>query len=185
MQIGHINLAKSFNGTGEHFVALVEALDRQGIRQHIVVRNKVLAGRLSIYKGVSMGPVTGSPVLAYCLMPQVDLVHAHDERSAQASLLLALTRSIPFVLTRRRRIHPSGHPLLRSIYARASSVICTTNAGAMSVANRESSIQLYVVNDIARAATADIELLANRVAAEHLRIYHRAIDTVNVPALLL
>jgi len=185
MHIGHINLAKSFNGTGEHFVALVEALDRQGIRQHIVVRNKALAGRLSIYKGVSMGPVTGSPVLAYCLMPQVDVVHAHNEKSAQAGLLLALTRSIPFVLTRRCSIHPNGHSLLRSIYARAAAVICTTNAGAKSIAHSDSFVQLHVVNDIARAASPDIEVLANKVAAEHLRIYHRAIDTVNIPALLL
>jgi len=185
MQIGHINLAKTFNGIGEHFIALVEALDRQGIRQHILVGNTALARRLAVYRGVSIGPVTGSPVLACCLMPQVDVVHAHNEKSAQAGLLLKLTRSVPFILTRRRNVNPAGRPLLQSIYARAATVICTTNAGARNISNQDSTARVDVVNDIARATTADIEMMANKVAAEHIQIYHRAIEKVHIPALLL
>ncbi len=128
MIIGHINLAKSFNGTGEHFVALVEALDRHGINQHVIVRNHALAKRISLYDNVTLGPVTGSPVMAYCLMPNVDVVHVHNDRSAQSGLLLTLTRSIPFVLTRRTEHKQSSSPILRSIEDRAACLICGTGA---------------------------------------------------------
>jgi hypothetical protein len=185
VKIGHINLAKSFNGTGEHFIALVEALDRKGIRQHIIVQNQALASRLAVCEGVSLGPVIGSPVVAYCLTPPVDVVHTHDERSGQAGLLLALTRCVPYVLTRRLRRHAVARPLLRSVYGRASAVICTTNAGARAMVKNNPTLQVDVINDIARSDNPDVDMLANRIAAEHLRIYHRAVASLQVPALLL
>ena len=43
MKIGHVNLAKTFNGNAAQFVGLVEALDRQGIAQHVIVSNRSLA----------------------------------------------------------------------------------------------------------------------------------------------
>jgi len=46
VRIGHINLATSFNGTGEHFVSLVEALEQVGVKQHVLVRNTALARRV-------------------------------------------------------------------------------------------------------------------------------------------
>ena len=36
--------------------------------------------------------------MAYCLMPEVDIVHIHEPDSGQAGLLLTLARSIPFVM---------------------------------------------------------------------------------------
>ncbi|NNC78119.1 MAG: hypothetical protein HKN77_09170, partial [Woeseiaceae bacterium] len=99
MLIGHINLATSMNGTGEHFIKLVEALDRQGARQHLLVANHALAKRVSLCSNVTVGPVVKTPVMAYCLMPDVPVVHAHDSSGGQAGLLLTLTRSIPYVIT--------------------------------------------------------------------------------------
>jgi hypothetical protein len=183
--IGHINLAKSFNGTGEHFIALVEALDRMGIKQHIIVQNQSLANRLAVYDGVSLGPVTGSPVIAYCLMPQIDVVHTHDERSGQAGLLLTLARSIPYVLTRRLKTLAVNRPLLRSVYGRAATVICMTGTGARAIGGEFPAARIDVINDIARTDTGDVEMLANRVAADHLRIYHRVVESLRIPALLL
>lgn len=185
MHVGHINLAKSFNGTGEHFIALVEALDRHDIRQHVIVQNEALARRVAIYTNVSLGPVTAAPVMAYCLMPQVDVVHVHDERSAQSGLLLTLTRSMPFVLTRRRRSMPSSNPLTRSLYRRAASVICTSKASAKALLAYDAAVEVDVIEDIARADSADFEMTGNRIAAEHLRVYHRAAEKLHVPALLL
>ena len=185
MNIGHINLAKSFNGTGEHFIALIEALDHMGIKQHIIVQNQSLANRLAVYDGVSLAPVTGSPVIAYCLMPQIDVVHTHDERSGQAGLLLTLTRSIPYVLTRRLKTHAANRPLLRSVYGRAATVICTTGTGARAIGGKFPAARIDVINDIARTDTGDVEMLAKRVATDHLRIYHRAVESLRIPALLL
>lgn len=185
MNIGHINLAKSFNGIGEHFVALIEALDRQGIHQHVIVRNKSLARRVAIYDNVTLAPVTGSPVVAYCLMPVVDVVHVHNDKSAQAGLLLTLTRSIPFVLTRRVASDSPGNPILRSIDDRAAGLICCTECVASTALIGKSNTQIDVIADITREDGTDFEMLGNRAAAEHLRVYRRAADTRRVPALLL
>ena len=122
MRIGHINLARSFNGAGEHFVRLIEALQKEGVQQHLLVRNVELAKRLDIVDHVTAGPVVRSPVSAFALMPPVDVVHAHDVSCGQAGLLLLLTRSTPYV------INIEGHecirsPVSRAVNKRASGVI--------------------------------------------------------------
>lgn len=185
MEIGHINLARSFNGTGEHFIALIEALDRQGVRQHVIVRNKSLARRVAIYDNVTLGPITGSPVMAYCLMPNVEVVHVHNDKSAQSGLLLTLTRSIPYVLTRRSTNNLSGNPISRSIDDRAASLICSTHEAAKETNTGTLPKQVDVIPDITRVAGLDFEMIGNRAAAEHLRVYRRAADTWRIPALML
>lgn len=185
MEIGHINLAKSFNGTGEHFVALIEALDRQGVRQHVIVRNQSLARRVAIYDNVTLGPITASPVIAYCLMPNVDVVHVHDDKSAQSGLLLTLTRSIPYVLTRRPVNDASSNPIARSIDDRAAGLICCTDNAAREANKGKATREIDVIRDIAREDDRDFEMLGNRAAAEHLRVYRRAADAWRIPALML
>lgn len=185
MKVGHVNLARSINGIGEHFIALVEALDRQGTEQHVIVRNEALAKRLAVYDGVSVGPPTSAAVVAYCLMPGVDIVHCHDERAAQTGLLMVLTRSVPYVLTRRVGPDPTRNPVQRSVYHRAAGIICATDAGARSLAAFVPECQVEVINDIARANAADFESVANRAAAEHMRVYRRATDASQIPALML
>ena len=185
MNVGHINLARSMNGTGEHFIALVEALDRHSTKQHVIVRNEALAKRLAVYENVSVGPTTSAAVIAYCLMPGVDVVHCHDERGAHAGLLLTLTRSLPFVLTRRIGPDPTENAVQRSVYQRASGIICATDAGARSLAKFAPACQVDVINDIARATAANFEAVANRTAAEHMRVYRRATDASQIPAILL
>lgn len=100
MFIGHINLSETFDGAGEHFVHLIESLQQHNTQQYILVRNTELAKRLDIVEGVTVGPAVRSLVSAYCLMPDVDVVHIHDTTSWPAGLLLTLTRSTPFTLTR-------------------------------------------------------------------------------------
>lgn len=184
MRIGHINLAKSFNGTGEHFVGLVEALQRHGTEQHVLVRNLALAKRLDIIENVTVGPVVRSAVTAYCLMPHLDVVHVHEPSGGQSGLLLALTRSIPFVLTHRGK-PPSKYPLAQAIYKRASGIICQNEIDAAAMLDHEPALRIDVIADVTHAADGDEERNANYSAAEHLQVYRRAADTWRVPALLL
>lgn len=185
VKIGHINLARSFNGTGEHIVALVEALDRQGIAQHVIVRNRALARRLAVYESVTIGPVTRSPLMAYCLMPEVAVAHIHDARGAQSGLLLTLTRSTPYVLTRRNTAAAAANPIARSIQKRAAWTICCNEASATDLLNEVSSNRTSVIADITRQDGVNIDMIANRAAAAHLNVYRQAVDHWSVPALLL
>lgn len=130
MHIGHINLSKSFNGAGEHFVNLVEALQEHSVQQHVLVRNVALAKRLDLVQRVSVGPTVSSAVMAYCLMPAVDIVHVHDPSDGQSGLLLALTRSIPFVLTHRDEA-PGKNPVMQAVYRRAAGIVYRSDADAL------------------------------------------------------
>lgn len=123
MYVGHINLSDSFNGAGEHFVRLIESLQCHGLEQYVLVRNVALAKRLDLIEGVTVGPVIRSSVTAYCLMPAVDLVHIHDKKSSSAGLLFALTRAVPFVLTRHVSLDNRRKPLSQATVQRASGFI--------------------------------------------------------------
>ncbi len=173
------------NGTGEHFIKLVEGLDRQGIRQHVLVRNRSLARRLGVCDNVTVGPVVKTPVMAYCLMPSVSVAHAHDDKSGHAALLMTLTRSTPYIVTRRSIRAPGKNPITRSIYRRAASLICSSDEAAAALLEHDLPVPIDVIPDISYAASDDTEADGNRVAAAHARIYRRAIDSWRVPALLL
>ncbi len=122
LRVGHINLAKSCNGLGEYFVDLVEGLASAGIEQHVIVRHDAIAKRLALIDSVNVGPTVGSAVMAYCLMPAVDVVHIHDPADGQAGLLMTLTRSIPYVLTRRSET-PSQGTIAGAVLRRAAGFV--------------------------------------------------------------
>ncbi len=164
MQIGHINLAKSFNGTGEHFVSLVESLRREGVDQHVVVRNVTLAKRLHAVEDVVVGPVVRSPITAYCMMPHLDLVHIHDSSAGQAGLLLTLTRSIPFVLTHRGPVPTGLNPLMQAVYRRATRIICLDESELALLHHFDPLLRVHVIPDIERSGSAK----------EHLRVYQNS-----------
>lgn len=120
MKIGHICLAPPASEAGEKFAALVEAIARHDVEQHVLVANVALARRLANSKRVSVGPIVRTPVMAYCLMPNVEIAHVHENQSGQAGLLLALTRSIPFIITTNSGQSGDGNSLTRSILQRAA-----------------------------------------------------------------
>ena len=120
MKIGHICLTPPGNDISEHFAALVEALDRLDTDQHVLVASVMLAKRLGACQNVTVGPIVKTPVMAYCLMPNVELAHIHERKSGQAGLLLTLTRSIPFVITTSEIGADKMSPLTRSILHRAA-----------------------------------------------------------------
>lgn len=123
MYIGHINLAKTFDCTGECFVTLVETLQQLGTKQYVVVRNAGLAKRLDHVTNVVVGPTVRSSISAQSLIPQVDIVHIHGRSGWPAGLLLLLTRSLPFVLTSTEQDARFKNPIMQSAYDRASAVI--------------------------------------------------------------
>ncbi len=119
MKVGQIYLERASAGRGGRFSALVELLDRLAIEQHVLVADAAIARRLDAAPYVTVGPIVRTPVMAYCLMPDVDVVHVHDEKSEKAGLLLMLTRSVPFVLTRPDRAAALRNPLRRAVLQRA------------------------------------------------------------------
>lgn len=185
MEIGHINLAASMNGTGEHFVRLVEGLSSLGVKQHVIVRNKSLARRLEICSGVTVGQTVNSAVTAYCLMPLIPLVHTHDEAAGHAGLLLTLTRSIPYVATRQSEDRLGDNPIIRSVYGRAVSIICPTKRAAAAVTGQGLGVPVDVIPTICCSDADNPDRMVRKTAAAHLHVYRRAADSRRIPALLL
>jgi len=185
VEIGHINLAASMNGAGEHFVKLIEGLGNLGVRQHVIVRNRSLAQRLEICSGVTVVQAVNTAVTAYCLMPQISLVHAHDEAAGHAGLLLTLTRSIPYVVTRQSELALANSPIVRSVYRRAVSLICPTKQAAVAVRAARLGVPVDVIPTICCRNADKAGRIVKKVASAHLRTYRRAVDSGRIPALLL
>lgn len=120
MRIGHICLLAEDSQDCAWLAELVKAISCHDVEQHVLVASVSLARRLASLPGVMVGPIVRSPLLAYCLMPNVDIAHVHDADSGQAGLLLTLTRSIPFVLTKDETICSDPSPLARSVRNRAA-----------------------------------------------------------------
>lgn len=184
MYVGHIYLAASMNETGESFANLIEALGRQGVRQHILVRHESLARRVVTFDSVVVGPIVKAPVMAYCLMPAVQVVHIHCDSSASAGLLLTLTRSIPYVFTCRTDFGRSKNPLRQSIFERSAGLIFPDRNIALrhSVANHGVPFDIVADADHGSVSAARAN---NRIAAMHVRIYRRAVESRRIPELLL
>jgi hypothetical protein len=188
-----MNLSADMTPSEEQLVILVEALALHGIEQHAVVRNPQLAKRLAACQNVSVGPLARSPATAYCLMPDVDVAHAHDSRAIQVGLLLALTRSVPYVVTYRDTKKPPLNTLTRCFYRRAVAIVCPEDAIADVIRDYVNDIPIDTVGDVPvgnaeRNANDDKfanRLCAERMAASYLRIYRRAADRHSVPAMLL
>ena len=123
MKIGHIYLDQPDDAASARFVVLVEALDRLTIRQHVLVADDALARKLQGLPFVTVGPTVTTPIMACCLMPEVGVVHVHDEKAGQAGLLLTLTRSIPFVMDSAKKPIVTRSPIRRSVLNRARFLI--------------------------------------------------------------
>lgn len=186
MEIGHISIEKPTDEFREHFVSLVEALSRHGAHQHVLVSDALSAKRLAGCDNVSTGPIARTPISAYCLMPNVDLVHAHGIKSGQSALLLMLNRSTPFVLSDKGESCTSKNPVNRSVYRRAVSVVCQSDDAAKRLLERMPDTIVDVMPDIGPGESIDVvEKNRKNAASEHLQIYHRAVDVSRVPAILL
>ena len=119
LKVGQIYLEKAAGDGARQFQAVVEGLDRLAIEQHVLVASAELARSLSALPYVTVGPVVGTPVMAYCLIPDVDVAHVHDGKSGQTGLLLTLTRAVPYVITSSESIR-NKKSLWGSLWDRAS-----------------------------------------------------------------
>lgn len=188
-----MDLSTGMTANEELLVVLVEALSAHGVYQHAIVRDRQLANRLMTIRNVSVGPLANSPVTACCLMPDIDVAHAHDSRAVQTGLLLALTRSVPYVLTYRQPSLPNGSAISRCLYRRAKAIVCPEEKLATSFRGYVSDIPVDTVADVLVDAVDTVvdknregdRLSAERMAADYLGVYRRAIDTYEIPAMLL
>ena len=137
MRIGHICLRAEDSPDCAWFAELVEAISRHDVEQHVLVASGSLRRRLAALPGVTVGPIVRSPLLAYCLMPNVEIAHVHDADSGQAGLLLTLTRSIPFVLTEDETICSDPSPLARSVRNRAAHTLEKRRSESADLAARD------------------------------------------------
>lgn len=164
MLVGHINLAPCMRDDCAPFVRLVEALQQAAVSQHVLVRNETLSKRIAAIQGVVVGPLVQSPVVAYCLLPRVDVVHVHEPTAGQAGLLSVLTRSIPYVLTHRGDLPRGSSPVLQAIYRRASAVICQDDS--------EVAMLRHWLPRLAANIIPQFE--SHGSASEHLRVYQNS-----------
>lgn len=189
MRIGHLNLSRHITGAEEQLVVLVEALSAHGIEQHVLVRNPFLAKRLSVCIGVSVGPVVKSSVAAAFLMPEVDLVHAHDRRGATAAMQLNVLKSVSYVLTCRQNRAGNDGLFLQPKYRRAECIACPTQQMAGTVLRSMPGKLVDIIGDARNPGDViDAEngrITAARMAADYLRVYRRALDDRGVPAILI
>jgi hypothetical protein len=66
-----------------------------------------------------------------------------------------------------------------------SSLICPSDRAAAAVLDQDMAVPVDVIPTISYKEDDDSEDIAKRIAAEHLRVYRRAVDSWRVPALLL
>lgn len=189
MKIGHVNLATDLTAAEEQLIALVESLSSHGVEQHVLVRNAALAKRLAMCSETTVGPTIKASTTAFCLLPAVDLLHAHEAKAAQTGLLLTLTRAIPFVLSHRQLSATEPHPFAPLIYRRARRIVCPSNEVADKIRQYAIDTPVDVIPDAARGSESGIHSAANRsperIAAAYMRIYLRAMDSCSIPAMLL
>ena len=123
MIVGHVLLRPQSDESIRRMTMLVEWVDHLAIRQHILTSDIVCARRVQSFPHATTGPIVRSPVIANCLMPKVDIVHAHDARGGQVGLLMALTRSVPFVVQRFEDQRSLREPFRDMILRRAGAVL--------------------------------------------------------------
>ncbi len=129
VQVGHVLLRPDSKESVCAFVSLVEALDRLTVRQHILMSDAAGLRRVQACPFATVGAIVRSPVVASCMMPGVDVIHAHDASGGQVGLLLTLTRSIPYVLYADAR-RAAAPPVYDMVLRRATAVLDGTHIDA-------------------------------------------------------
>ena len=102
-------------------------------------------------------------------------------------LLLALTRSIPFIATYTDTALPPDRALIQSAYRRASSIVCTTEELGRSMQARytEAIIDIVPNANFSDIDKSDKNIDWQRTAAEYVKIYRRSLSDHEIPAMLL
>ena len=187
MFIGHVCLSKDFGLTAKQLLLLVDAIGHQGIQQSVVVRCPSLAHRLANCTNVTVAGLADSPVIAYSMVPPVDLAHMHDPDGVHAGLLLALTRSTPYIITCRSSAALEESVIVRAAYRRAACIVCTTptTADVLQAFCPGSSIDIIRDAGDPQRQNRDANEGARQMAAAYRALYCRSLKDRTLPAMLI
>lgn len=186
MRIGHVLLATDSGTTADQLTALVRALSRHGVEQHALLGDARLLREIGACDRVSVGPRVRTPIMACCLMPDVDIAHMHDLKSAQTGLLLTLTRSVPYIVTLRSATSASSNPVTRSIYRRARCIVCQSDEDAADMRGRCPDAIIETIRPAGPLGPGETEAMSpERIAAAYMKLYRRSIDSGRLPSLML
>lgn len=186
MRIGQVLLATEAEDGADHLTLLVRALSDHGVDQHVLVSNERLARELSSTDRVTVGPLTRTPIMACCLMPDVDVAHMHDLKSAQTGLLLTLTRSVPYVITLRSPAVTTLSPISRAVHQRARCIVCQSDDVADMLRRRHPDLYIECIPPIRMQGTTDARAMSpERAAAAYKKVYRRTLDGRRRPAMML
>ncbi len=177
LKVAHVHLASQHDLSSQQLAILARGLSGLNVDQHAVVRCQQVAEQLSRVPYVTIGPLVSSPIVANCLLPCADICHAHDARSAQTGLLLTLTRSIPFILSYRSQTTVSDAPITKAINRRSRAIVCASIIDQQRLLQDfpESTISV-IANTTGKGENGYQELEANRLAAQYLDVYCRALE---------
>lgn len=187
MRIGQISLATEAEDGAAHLTLLVRALARHGVDQHVLVSDERLARELCGTNRVTVGPLTRTPIMACCLMPDVDVAHMHDLKSAQTGLLLTLTRSVPYVMTLRSPAVTALGPISRAVHQRAGCIVCQSDDVADMLRRRHPDLYIECIPPIRVQGTTDARacMSPERAADAYKKVYERTLDGGRRPAMML
>jgi len=180
MRVAHIVLDTSDVGSIQAVPDLIQALSRHGLQQTVLSGDTALIRRLRDVPRVTIGPTVQSPIMACCLMPEVDVAHVHDLKSAQTGLLLTLTRSIPYLITEPSRPAESHPAILRNCYRRAKWIVCQTKQQRVGLRSTYPDSLIEIIPE-----AADKGGSTERAAAAYVRLYRQITDSGRLPALMI
>ena len=176
MRIGHLLLDEDTEN-GHRAAWLVRRLSHLGIEQHVLTCDESMLRTLASTKRVRLGPLVRTPIMACCLMPDVDLAHMHDVKSGQAGLLLTLTRSIPYVISQWPRLPAATNAISRSIYTRSRGILCRSEADRMRMRSLCPHALIELIPE--SAAAGEGGETDDGLARQYLCVYERMIDPGN------
>lgn len=160
MKICHVNLAKGFRGGERQTQLLIEALADLGVEQSLVARyDSPLHDKLVATANFTSFPVR-KPYMAYLssiARYQPDLVHAHDAKAAQWSLLNYMLRRTPYLMTRRISKPSKNRLFTRAVYHNAVKVVALSSAVRNSIHSLMPGLEVEIIPSMYASLSVDWE----------------------------
>lgn len=170
MKICHVNLAKGFRGGERQTQLLIEALADLGIEQCLVARyDSPMHDKLARTANFTSFRVR-KPYMAYLssiAQYQPDLLHAHDAKAAQWSLLNYMLRRTPYLMTRRISRPSKRRAFTRAVYRNAAKVVALSSAVRKSIHSLMPGLDVEVIPSMYASLPLDsgkVKALSERYA---------------------
>jgi glycosyltransferase involved in cell wall biosynthesis len=132
MKICHVNFARGFRGGERQTQLLIEALSERGLEQALLARHdSPLFEKLASIPNLTLLPARkpylryiGSTVSEY----RPDIVHAHEAKAAQWTLLNYWLQGTPYMMTRRMSRPSKNVSFTRAVYRNAARVVALSSS---------------------------------------------------------